>query len=520
MIIKSVEIKKFRGFSDGYFELGKHITVIAGQNGTQKTTLLGILSQTFTLSDQNLRMSSEKPLSGGNYRSSFAEKFKLSDEFDTPGNHEWTLTTTEVSFTVESIIRDSKSKSIRFWQKGQKGKGSGYLQYPVIYLSLSRLSPIGEDEKLKSATTNVLSQKEMEFYEKWHNKILIIPDVTMTKADYLNSTRKNTIGANTSFYDWKMNSAGQDNIGKILLAIMSFQRLKGTYPNEYQGGILVIDELDATLYPASQVELFDALNKFASDYQLQIIFTTHSLNILEHASKIQEDSKRAKQVNIIYMKKQDQNIIALNNISFRKIKNELNLTMELKPDNNKIPTFTEDDEAKIFLQNILKTKRTPKLRLIRSSLSCNNYISLNSQKVPAFMFPQSLIILDGDVKHDKAQYNKLLKTKHFLILPGDKSPERLLAEFLMSLSDASPVWNKLSNGYSKQKVFQKIMFNDIMDDREKAKKWFNEQKQYWGRNCSKIINYWIRQNQQIVEEFIEQFDKKLEQFSKYYDIIG
>lgn len=44
MIIKKVHIAKFRGFKDVEFEMGDQITVIAGQNGTQKTTLLGILT--------------------------------------------------------------------------------------------------------------------------------------------------------------------------------------------------------------------------------------------------------------------------------------------------------------------------------------------------------------------------------------------------------------------------------------------------------------------------------------------
>ena len=48
MIIDKVEINKFRGFKSVEFSLGEYVTLIAGQNGTQKSTLLGILTQTFT----------------------------------------------------------------------------------------------------------------------------------------------------------------------------------------------------------------------------------------------------------------------------------------------------------------------------------------------------------------------------------------------------------------------------------------------------------------------------------------
>src|SRR5690606_8361979 len=125
----------------------------------------------------------------------------------------------EPEFTVESLLRkDSKSgnSSIRFWRKGDKSKGSGYIQLPIIYLSLSRLFPIGEDDSLGASDEITLSNEEFDFYREWHDRILIIPDVPMTNISYLSSKQKNTLGVNTDYYDWKMNSAGQDNIGKIL----------------------------------------------------------------------------------------------------------------------------------------------------------------------------------------------------------------------------------------------------------------------------------------------------------------
>lgn len=42
MLITKVHIEKFRGFHDQEFEVGSMLTAIAGQNETQKSTLLGI----------------------------------------------------------------------------------------------------------------------------------------------------------------------------------------------------------------------------------------------------------------------------------------------------------------------------------------------------------------------------------------------------------------------------------------------------------------------------------------------
>ena len=47
MLITKVHIEKFRGFHDQEFEVGSMLTAIAGQNGTQKSTLLGMITQTF-----------------------------------------------------------------------------------------------------------------------------------------------------------------------------------------------------------------------------------------------------------------------------------------------------------------------------------------------------------------------------------------------------------------------------------------------------------------------------------------
>src|SRR5690606_768575 len=257
MLIKKINIEKFRGFNNIEFELGENITVIAGQNGTQKTTILGLLSQPFSITDKTNPIFAEKPLCGGNYKSSFSEKFKLSKTFDKPKTHTWTLYTDDIEnpeFTVESIVRDSRTQEVRFWKKGDRTKGSGYLQYPVIYLSLSRLFPIGEDKSIEKSSSVTLTSDEIKLLNEWHNKILIIPDLKIDEFNYLESKQKNTVGINTDFYDWQMNSAGQDNLGKILLAILSFKRLKEKYPNEYSKGVLVIDEIDTTLYPASQVK--------------------------------------------------------------------------------------------------------------------------------------------------------------------------------------------------------------------------------------------------------------------------
>ncbi len=514
MSIERIDIAKFRGFHQVGFELGKNLTVIAGQNGTQKTTLLGMLTQPFAITDKNNPLSSEKPLCGGNYKSSFSEKFKLSDEFDKPKEHEWTLTYDGgKTFTVESINpNDDRKNPVRFWKKGSRSKGSGYIPKPVIYLSLSRLFPIGEDEKISDSTSLLnLTQDEQQLYQKLHNTILLIPDVAITKISHLESSNKNTLGANTDFYDWKMNSAGQDDVGKIILALISFKRLKEKYPNLYTGGILAVDELDATLYPASQEKLIEVLRKYASKYDLQIIFTTHSLSMLEHVCSIVEMQKAAKDIKLVYLQKINQFIKCIENLAFSDITDKL-LVHSQKNTETRITTFSEDDEGRYWIKVLLGPTRTKKLKIVDCNIGCASLIQLTKQKIPPFVFPNSIIILDGDAKHDVEKQSKTLK--NYLVLPGDISPERLLAKYLKDLSDDNPFWEKCGNNYTKQVAFRDFQYDEIMENREKAKEWFNSQLHHWGRNGTKAITAWCEVNPEAKKDFIIKFEELIKKMER------
>ena len=46
--VKSLKVSYFRRFQDIELEFGESITIIAGQNATAKSTLLGMLAQPFS----------------------------------------------------------------------------------------------------------------------------------------------------------------------------------------------------------------------------------------------------------------------------------------------------------------------------------------------------------------------------------------------------------------------------------------------------------------------------------------
>ena len=515
MKITKIKIEKFRGFKNVEFEIGSHLTVISGQNGTQKTTLLGLLTQPFTITDKDNPMYGEKPLSGGVFKSAFSDKFKISKNYDKAGEHEWTLYFDDEdtpSYTVKSIDRDKKG-TMRFWQKGTKSAGSGYIQYPVIFLSLKRLLPIGEDSALRENKSVELGLDEQEFYAEWHNKILILTreQDKIQNSTLITSTHKQTLGGNTDHYDWQVNSAGQDNIGKILLAILSFKRLKEKYKDDYRGGILAIDEADTTFYSGSQIKLLEALNKFSAKYDIQIIFTTHSLILLKEVLSLQKNPQRKGQVELIYLEKKNKEIIITKGIDFDFIQNHLNVSLvgQTVAKKKKIDVFTEDNEGAIFAKSLLGTQRTKHLNFQdKITLGCNNLIQLASVKVPSFIFPNSIIILDGDAKKQTRATNN----KNILLLPTEHSPEQIISSFLHKLPDDSSVWSDIDPTFNHQYCFKDYTVQDISGNRETAKKWFKSHLQSWGRNATKVLTPWKKANKKEVDEFVANFDTLFAQY--------
>ena len=180
-IIEKAHILKFRKFINLEIKCGKKLTVIAGQNGTQKTTLLGLLAHPFSMSkitpdDEDVASTSEdeqkkdfseaKTIQGHTFQSKFASKFKFDSAKEQAKDHEYSLYMIDKNigddgiFTLESMLRDKKSQQLRLWKKGARKAGDGYMHYPVIYLSLKRVSPIGEEQKISNTTVNLTNEEQ------------------------------------------------------------------------------------------------------------------------------------------------------------------------------------------------------------------------------------------------------------------------------------------------------------------------------------------------------------------------
>ena len=66
------------------------------------------------------------------------------------------------------------------------------------------------------------------------------------------------------------------------MALMSFKKLSEEYA-EYKGGLLLIDEADAALFPTAQVNLLKTLGEHCRHLNLQVVMTSHSPVMIEYA---------------------------------------------------------------------------------------------------------------------------------------------------------------------------------------------------------------------------------------------
>ena len=117
---------------------------------------------------------------------------------------------------------------------------------------------------------------------------------------------------------------------------------------------------------------------------------------------------------------------------------------------------------------------------------------------------------------NKNDIKKLSKAKNILLLPGNVSPERQVATYLYNLSDESPLWNNIANGYTKQVCFREIHYDQIFaagePGRQKAKEWFNSQLKYWGRGGLKVLNSFL----ETIQEDVAVFKNDYENMIKHY----
>lgn len=523
MRIVSLKINKFRAFTDAEFIIGKNITVLSGSNAVGKSTILGLLGNSC-----ELKADKGKPILQPAFRCEWGELFKMSPDFDTSSSNVASISyegDSELKYRITWQQNNTRGRLIPVTTTASGSPSNAKKEHPSLYLGLSRLYPLGESTITNNTTPTTVDVDSTSFLEIYRKILSIYDNIQSVNQVTVDVTKRTPIGVNTEKYDYLTNSAGQDNLAQILLAVESFKKLKSERGEDYQGGLLLIDEIDAALHPSAQNKLFNYLYEWSKKLDLQIVFTTHSLSLLDHARLIAEPMRSSdgapKPIEIYFLSRANNEptptiIKSPEPLLYRNLLQE---TVAFRSA-QKIKLISEDAEARWLLKHLLPDTVLSKLNLLETTVGCNEVLSLS--KCDPTYFNTRIIVLDGDIKSKRATMTDINTQKmigHYIyVLPSKKSIEESVLSFLQSNSqnakDYFSQYNCLANGLT-YTHFQNINLNNYKKrgkKREKIKAWFNIYKERFDE--TNLFEYWKKEHDIECNKLIKDIKNAINEISK------
>lgn len=511
-----LHIEDFRQFKDCEIVIGNKLTAVAGNNGTGKSTILGLLANSSELRGK-------KTYIGKSFRGEFAELFSGSPEHDPTGS-KMRLDYTEREQDKSVVFRTAwQNKGTRFRVIPKRETDDGRtteakLESPVIYLGLSRLYPFGEaDAKtLKRHAQRWDSDEDRDWFIEKYVWILSIAGAEIQSVSNFDiaQSRKRGTGVETAEYGPSANSAGQDNLGQILMAVLSFKRLARELGNAWDGGLLLIDEVDATLHPAAQRKLVDLLLKEAGSNNFQVVFTTHSTVVLDYlADKIGPvTTDKPNDIEIAYLTDANMALEVKRNPSWHTMTNDL-FVRTAGVSSTRVGIFCEDAEAAWLIRELIEALHPalwPRVHLIEASFGCDMLLQLYRHDYPYMR--DRVLVLDGDVTDDKIKDQipalYLREGGNIVRLPGDVRPEEVIWNYLDNVDPNDPVLANLAPYDYTIKAIKENgpltpTYSSYSPERNKFKAWFKDNQIVF--SDAKVAQAWANAHPKLAWQFIEAF---------------
>ena len=546
-MIQSIKVIQYRKLKDLDLNLTPNINAISGTNGTCKTSLLHIISNAFQAVHSKCEwVNDPKCLHAikavNDSMNPKVESLTRGDKQYNDPAHGVKGALFNINYTNGEKLefrRHNSTLTTRYAIKPKYPPGTTQkLPYcPVIYLGLSRLVPYGEfrdDDTIKNINKQLPEQYQNEIaqlYKKFTNY-----SIQYGAAQQMGNVKTRTeFDCNTDGIDSNTISAGEDNLFILLTALVSLRYYyESITPKNLVESVMLIDEVDATLHPAFQVKLLNLFREYSQKYKIQIIFTTHSLSLLE--------SMLDRKDNVIYMLDNISNVILMEDPDIYKIKMHLqSLTEDDIYKDRVIPVFSEDEEARFLIRmlfNYFMEIHPEEFRgveryfhFVTAKISADNLEGIFSDSKLQQIALRAICILDGD--HRSKIQNCIVA------LPSRKSesPEVLIctyAEHLYKID--SEFWvdrNVIARGFGKPYYLNEIRtpideFNRKLEQekrekistkgqkREFYKKLFNKNKTF----MEMLYKHWLHndQNQQCIEQFYNDLRIVFKRVAPYNEI--
>ena len=515
--VKSLAFGKpsFRKLGNFNIQFADRLTLIAGHNGIGKSTILGLVANTFGFTER------------GGPKSYFGEPFyanierivylALAEVAEAQKNIASAPVVTASVNGVEVKKRCSMTHRT-VWKRarvvprtidkseddavGQDAK----VPLPTIYLGMKRLASAGEADEKEVASTKLEMHDDdsalmVDFVSAVILGIELNTDVT---HQTIKGSKKKTAQPGYKMHDAFAVSMGQDSLGSIATSLASFNQLKRNMGDDYPGGLLVIDEMDVGFHPHAIGRLVKSLKTYANRLDLQIIATTHSPRLIEAVHPDGDGNAKAPD-RVFYLLDTRRPRLAPDQ-SLRAMLSDMAMSPDdEKPSKQPKPTlavYFEDDEAAQFCASLIPaSKKTAlskkygvRINWVPLGIGGSHLVNLPG-KDPLFM--DRVLIVDADTTVPKvaAARGNTVKLPN---VPGTtgvaRSLENTIKQFLRDISNAEdgPLHEALLRLNTVNPSSDKIQVKFFQDgtgestERTKTKAW-------WTKNWAALNNWGVIQ---------------------------
>lgn len=541
-VIKGLDIKNFRGFQNQKLELGPNLTILFGQNGSLKSTILGMIAQPFYFSkgkstlytkdyiDSEGNPMFDEQINGKAFESKYGHIFRMSETDVFAHNEKRYEYYIEIKGPDVHFSKDASGDDSRLMVRSQYAKesvsanrfrlvgggsshkkGAGNFPHPVIFLGLNRLYPLALST-LDEKKVIELSDEEKEWFSMQYRYILSSDEqaAEVSTSSPKEGNKPAYVLQSDNTCNYKSASAGQDNVGQIVSAVLSFRRLKSKLNEAYRGGLLLIDEMDATLHPIAQKKLLAFLVTQSKKLSIQVIATSHSANVLEESFfSSNRQHVRAVKIERIHGKYKFNIKSLAGDVSYTEVYNDLFHSFGTPAE--KLLVMLEDESAADCLKVMVGTSIYKNLTISSSSgesSSCQYLKWLASYDAVNKKLPL-MVVLDGD----QTIPSKL--EKRAIALLGGNYPEAVLYNFFMHEYDWAT--NSLKLDFSADACFEGFREADRLCAEEHKgekvkdmhKRWYRamSNKNRLGQTCAKGWRAYRDVHIEDVQTFVLNFHK-------------
>lgn len=501
--VKSLVFGKppFRKLGNFNIQFADRLTLIAGHNGIGKSTILGLVANTFGFTER------------GGPQSYFGELFYANIErivylalAEVAEAQKDTASAPVVTACVNGIeVKKRCSMTQRSqWKRarvvprtidkaeedtvGQDAK----VPLPTIYLGMKRLASAGEaDEKEVASTKLDMHDDDSALMVNFVSAVILGTELnTDVTHQTIKGSKKKSAQPGYKMHDAFAVSMGQDSLGSIATALASFNQLKRNMGDDYPGGLLVIDEMDVGFHPHAIGRLVKSLKTYAGHLDLQIIATTHSPRLIEAVHPDGDGNARSPD-SVVYLLDTKHPRLAPDQ-SLRAMLNDMAMiTDDEKPSKQAKPTlavYFEDEEAAQFCASLVPTSKKSalskkygvRINWIPLGIGGSHLVNLPG-KDPLFMDRVLIVDADTTVPKDAAARGNTVKLPN---VPGTtgvaRSLENTIKQFLRDISNAQdgPLHEALLRLNTTNPSSDKIHVNFFQDGlgestkRENTKAWW------------------------------------------------